>query len=101
MSQFYTYILTNDNNRVMYVGMTNNIKRRLYEHKNKLVPGFTAKYNVHKLVYYESYNDVNQAIRREKVLKRWLRIKKNALVESVNPEWNDLSLEWEPCPDED
>ena len=85
----------------MYVGMTNNIKRRLYEHKNKLVPGFTAKYNVHKLVYYESYNDVNQAIRREKVLKRWLRIKKNALVASVNPEWNDLSLEWEPCPDED
>lgn len=85
----------------MYVGMTNNIKRRLYEHKNKLVPGFTAKYNVHKLVYFEAYSDVNQSIRREKVIKKMLRIKKNALVESVNPEWNDLSLEWEPCPDED
>jgi len=91
---FYVYILTNWNNKVMYIGMTNNLERRLYEHKNKLVDGFTKKYNIHKLVYYEHGNDVNAAIAREKEIKKWRREKKNNLVETMNPTWKDLSLEW-------
>ena len=75
----------------MYIGVTNDLMRRLYEHKNKLVDGFTKKYRVHKLVYYESYNDVKDAIFREKKLKGLLRIRKNELVEAMNPEWIDLS----------
>ena len=78
----------------MYVGVTNNLLRRLYEHKNHLIEGFTKKYNVTKLVYYEESPDVLAAIAREKQLKGWSRIKKNGLVESENPEWNDLSEEW-------
>jgi putative endonuclease len=73
--------------------MTNNLERRIYEHKNKLVEGFTKKYNLDKLVYYEQYTDVNLAIQREKELKKWRREKKNKLVESVNPEWKDLTNE--------
>lgn len=92
---FYVYILTNWNDQVMYIGMTNNLERRLYEHKNKLVEGFTKKYNVHKLVYYEHGNDVHAAIAREKEIKKWRREKKNNLVMTMNPEWKDLSLEWE------
>ena len=92
---FYVYILTNWNNEVMYIGMTNNLERRLHEHKNKLVEGFTKKYNVHKLVYYEHGNDVHAAIAREKEIKKWRREKKNNLVITMNPEWKDLSLEWE------
>jgi putative endonuclease len=92
---FYVYILTNWNDQVMYIGMTNNLERRLYEHKNKLVDGFTKKYNVTKLVYYEHGNDVNAAIAREKEIKKWRREKKNNLVKTMNPEWKDLSLEWE------
>jgi len=91
---FYVYILTNWNDTVMYIGMTNNLERRLYEHKNKLVEGFTKKYNVHKLVYYEHGNDVHAAIAREKEIKKWRREKKNNLVKTMNPEWKDLSLEW-------
>jgi putative endonuclease len=92
---FYVYILTNWNNEVMYIGMTNNLERRLYEHKNKLVDGFTKKYNVNKLVYYEHGTDVHAAIAREKEIKKWRREKKNNLVISMNPTWKDLSLEWE------
>jgi len=92
---FYVYILTNWNNEVMYIGMTNNLERRLYEHKNKLVDGFTRKYNVNKLVYYLYGNDVNAAIAREKEIKKWRREKKNNLVVTMNPTWKDLSLEWE------
>ena len=92
---YYVYILTTQNNKVMYIGVTNNLERRLYEHKNKMVDGFTKKYNVHKLVYYEHTTDVYSAIEREKQLKKWRREKKNALVETLNPEWKDLSLEWE------
>jgi len=92
---FYVYILTNWNDEVMYIGMTNNLERRLYEHKNKLVDGFTKKYNVNKLVYYEHGNDVHAAIAREKEIKKWRREKKNNLVMKMNPEWKDLSLEWE------
>jgi putative endonuclease len=91
---FYVYILTNWNNEVMYIGVTNNLERRLYEHKNKSVDGFTKKYNVNKLVYYEHTTDVHAAITREKEIKRWRREKKNNLVIMMNPDWKDLSLEW-------
>jgi putative endonuclease len=91
---FYVYLLTNWNNKVMYVGVTNDLHRRLYEHKNKLVKGFTEKYNVDKLVYFEETVDVQSALAREKEIKKWRREKKNNLVISVNPEWKDLS-EWE------
>ncbi|UKL13524.1 GIY-YIG nuclease family protein [Dissulfurimicrobium hydrothermale] len=92
---FYVYILTNWNNKVMYIGMTNNLERRIYEHKNKMIDGFTKKYNVNKLVYYEHTIDVHAAIAREKEIKKWRREKKDKLVMSMNPEWKDLSLEWE------
>ena len=72
--------------------MTNDLTRRISEHKSGLIEGFTKKYHVHKLVYFESTEDVNNAIKREKQLKGWTRAKKNALVETVNPEWKDLSL---------
>ena len=78
----------------MYIGMTNDLRRRLYEHRQELVDGFTKKYHVHKLVYYEQASDVNAAIAREKQLKGWNRKRKNALVMSMNPEWNDLSDQW-------
>ncbi|MBI5878424.1 MAG: GIY-YIG nuclease family protein [Chloroflexi bacterium] len=92
---YYVYILVNWNNNVMYVGVTNNLERRLYEHKNKLVDGFTKKYNVTKLVYYEHGGDARAAIAREKEIKRWRREKKDKLVMTMNPQWKDLSLEWE------
>ena len=91
---YYIYIMTNWNNKVMYIGMTNNLERRLYEHKNKLVEGFTRKYNVQKLVYLEHTNDVDAAIRREKEIKKWRREKKNSLVMKSNPEWKDISDGW-------
>ena len=80
---------------MLYIGVTNNLPRRLYEHRNGLVDGFTKKYNVHKLVYYEYTNDVYSAISREKQLKKWTRAKKNALVVKENPEWRDLSQQWD------
>lgn len=89
--QYYVYLLTNWNNKVMYIGVTNNLNRRVYEHKNELVDGFTKKYHVHKLVYFETTTDVKAAIEREKQLKGWTREKKNALVNNMNPEWIDLS----------
>ncbi len=91
---YYVYILTNKSNRVMYIGVTNNLERRLYEHKQELVEGFTKRYHVHKLVYYEQTSDIRSAIQREKELKGWLRAKKNALVETMNPTWRDLSEVW-------
>lgn len=90
--RFYVYLLTNWNNKVMYVGVTNDLQRRLYEHKNKLVKGFTEKYNVDRLVYFEETDDVISALAREKEIKKWRREKKNNLVLSVNPEWKDLSV---------
>ena len=92
---YYVYFLTNWDDSVLYIGVTNNLPRRLYEHRNGLVDGFTKKYNVHKLVYYEYTNDVYSAISREKQLKRWTRAKKNALVVKENPEWRDLSQQWD------
>ena len=78
----------------MYVGVTNNLRRRIYEHKNKLTKGFTEKYNVNKLVYFEETQDVIAAIAREKEIKKWRREKKNQLVTRINPTWKELSLEW-------
>ena len=92
--QYYVYILTNKSNNVLYIGMTNDIKRRVYEHKNKLIDGFTAKYNVNKLVYFECTNDVKSAIEREKILKKWARVKKINLIQMQNPTWQDLSVEF-------
>ena len=80
--------------KTLYTGVTNNLERRVYEHKNKLVTGFTSKYNITKLVYYEETSDVYSALAREKQIKGWLRAKKVALIEAENPEWKDLSLEW-------
>ena len=90
---YYVYMLTNWNNKVLYIGMTNNLLRRVYQHKHKLCDGFTKKYNVNKLVYYELYENVDDAIRREKQLKGWKRMRKNALVETFNPEWKELYTE--------
>jgi putative endonuclease len=78
----------------MYVGVTNNLLRRVYEHKHKLVEGFTAKYNLNKLVYFEETDDVRSALAREKEIKKWRREKKNRLVEGINQEWVDLSQGW-------
>ena len=78
----------------MYVGVTNNLRRRIYEHKNKRTKGFTEKYNVNKLVYFEETQDVIAAIAREKEIKKWRREKKNQLVNRINPTWKELSLEW-------
>jgi putative endonuclease len=83
-----------NNSKTLYTGVTNNLERRVYEHKNKLVNSFTNKYNITKLIYYEETNDVQIALTREKKIKGWLRSKKIALIESQNPEWKDLSLEW-------
>ena len=90
MKQYYIYILTNQYNTVFYVGVTNNLIRRVYEHKNKLVKGFTSKYNIKKLVYYEVFSDVRDAIYREKQIKSWSRKKKIEMIEKFNPEWKDL-----------
>lgn len=88
--RYFVYLLTNWNNKVMYVGMTNDLLRRVHEHRTHVVKGFTAKYNVHKLVYFEETSDVHAALAREKEIKKWRREKKNALVIQANPEWRDL-----------
>jgi len=91
--QYYVYIMTN-HSKTLYTGVTNDLIRRVYEHKNKMVEGFTKKYNITKLVYFEETGDVEAAIAREKRIKGWLRSKKIALIESANPKWKDLSAEW-------
>jgi|SRR4030043_22903 len=92
--KYYVYLLTNWNNKVIYVGITNELTRRIYKHKNKMIKGFTEKYNVKKLVYFEETQDINTAIEREKEIKKWRREKKNRLVNSMNPNWDDLSSGW-------
>jgi len=92
---YFVYILSNWNDSVLYIGVTSNLPRRLYEHRNHLVDGFTKQYNVHKLVYYEHTNDVYSAISREKQLKGWRRSKKDALIAKMNPDWHDLSADWD------
>lgn len=94
MRQYYVYMMTN-NSRTLYTGVTGNLERRVVEHKQKLVPGFTARYNISRLVWYEVTPDVRSAIAREKQIKGWLRAKKVALIESVNPQWRDLSEDWD------
>jgi putative endonuclease len=89
MKTYYVYIMTN-NSRTLYVGMTNDIARRVAEHKEGLVPGFTQKYRIKQLVYFEEYRDVRDAIEREKQIKGWRREKKVALIESENPGWEEL-----------
>ena len=88
--QYYVYMLSNEYNTVLYIGVTNNLIRRVYEHKNKLVDGFTKKYNLNKLVYYETTENINSAIEREKQLKKYSRAKKNKLVDKFNKYWKDL-----------
>ncbi len=93
MKNYYVYILTNDS-KTLYIGVTDDLNRRLYEHKNKLIEGFAKKYNLTKLVYFETFNRIEDAIRREKQLKNWHRKWKINLIESINKEWKDLSLDF-------
>ena len=91
--QFYVYILSNKYNKVLYTGFTSDLIRRIYEHKNHYVKGFTARYNVTKLVYYEILHDPESAITREKQIKAGSRLKKLELIKSINPDWKDLYFE--------
>jgi len=91
MRQYYVYVLTNKTNKVLYIGVTNNLVRRIFEHKNKLVEDFTKKYNLSKLVYYEVTNDIYSALERGKQLKNWHRDWKINLINSFNPVWADLN----------
>ena len=86
----YVYILTNIGNRVLYTGVTSDLVKRVYEHRNKFVEGFTKKYNVFKLIYFEVFEDIIEAITREKQIKGWKRDKKIKLIEKMNPQWEDL-----------
>ena len=91
----YVYILSNWDDSVLYVGVTSNLPKRLYEHRSGFFEGFTKKYNIHKLVYYEEASYLRSALAREKQLKGWTRAKKNALIQRLNPEWKDLSANWD------
>src|SRR5437870_4114677 len=93
MRDYYVYILSNIS-KTLYIGVTNNLERRLYEHKNKLIDGFTKKYKLTKLVYFETTMDITAAIYREKQLKGLLRSKKITLIEENIPKWDDLSAQW-------
>jgi putative endonuclease len=92
--QYYVYILTNYS-KTLYTGMTNNLARRIYEHKNKIIKGFASRYKLNKLVYFEITDEVRTAILREKQIKGWLRKKKIDLIEKENPSWKDLSEDWD------
>ena len=87
---YYTYIMSSQNNTTLYIGVTNDINRRVQEHRSKSIPGFTQRYNCTKLVYYEMFSDINQAIDREKQIKKWRREKKENLIKTMNPEMKDL-----------
>ena len=93
MKQYRVYILTNKNNNVLYIGVTGSLPKRIYKHKNKKANGFTEKYNVDKLVYFEQTENVNSALEREKQLKKWYRQCKINLINEFNPNWKDLSKE--------
>lgn len=93
INSYYVYIMTNKS-QTLYTGMTNDLSRRVYEHKHKLIDGFTKKYNITKLVFFDETSDVNEAIAWEKKIKGWTRAKKIALIESKNPQWLDLSQDW-------
>nr|WP_042247397.1 GIY-YIG nuclease family protein [Jejuia pallidilutea] len=94
MHKSYVYFMTNKNNTVIYIGVTSNLTKRVYQHKTKEFKGFTAKYNCEKLVYFEEYSDISDAISREKQLKAGNRKRKEALINKDNPDWNDLSDGW-------
>lgn len=100
MRTYYVYILASTSG-VLYTGVTNDLQKRVIEHRQKLVPGFTKRYNVTKLVYFETFGDIRVAIAREKQIKAWTRKKRVALIQSKNPSWADLSASWfpEPLPD--
>ena len=89
---YFVYIMASKRNGTLYIGITSNLIKRVYEHKNNFIAGFTKKYNCHTLVYYELHNESYVAIAREKQIKGWLRIKKLKLIENMNPNWNDLYL---------
>ena len=93
---YYVYILASKRNGTLYIGVTSNLAKRIFEHKNNLIVGFTSQYAVHRLVYYEQTEDVYSAIGREKQLKKWNRKWKLEIIEKVNPNWNDLSNDWIP-----
>ncbi len=90
MRYSYVYMMANKTNTTLYIGVTGNLLRRVYEHKEKIISGFTEKYNLNKLVYFEVFEDIKEAIQREKALKNLVRRKKNLLVEKENPKWEDL-----------
>ncbi len=91
----YNVYILSSKSRTLYIGVTNDLARRLYEHRHKLLDGFTSKYNIDQLVYFEPHDSIAQAIEREKMLKEWNRKKKIVLIESANPDWKDLSAEWD------
>ena len=93
MKQYYVYILASKKNGTLYIGVTNDLIKRVYEHKQGIMGGFTKRYNVNKLVYYEIHTDINEAIKREKAMKKWMRKWKIDLIEEKNPEWKDLYYE--------
>lgn len=90
MKQYYVYIMTNFTNTTLYIGVTNNVARRAFEHKAKLIPGFIKRYNLNKLIYFEVFKDIKEAITREKTLKNLVRREKDELINNNNPEWKDL-----------
>ncbi len=90
MKIYYVYLMANKRNNVLYIGITNDLIRRVYEHKNNLIEGFTNKYNCHKLVWYQHTNDVESAITQEKKMKKWKREYKENVINGMNPEWRDL-----------
>ncbi len=92
--QYYLYILTNKKNGTLYIGVTNDLERRIFEHKNKLIEGFTKRYDLTQLVYFESYQYVSDAIKREKSMKKWKRQWKINLIKEENSEWKDLAKDW-------
>ncbi len=94
MREYWVYIISNVNNNVIYIGVTNDLERRIYEHKNKIFKGFSQKYNLSKLVYCESTERIEDAICREKQLKGWRRSKKDELINTINPQLHDLSADW-------
>lgn len=94
MKSYFVYMMSNNHGNVLYLGVTNNIERRIYEHKNGIYEGFSKKYKTTKLVYFEETNSVEAAITREKEIKKWRKEKKDKLIQTLNPDKKDLSLEW-------
>ena len=92
--QYFVYLLTNFELTVLYTGVTNSLERRIWEHKHGVFPGFTKRYQCDRLVYFEEYGEIDQAIAREKQIKGWTRARKDALIAQVNPEWKDLAADW-------